>query len=286
MLLIPPPPPDHYNLVPVTYDFLSWEAVGGADECGLFDQINLKMSGDLLDEEDVFEMTKDGRFDDETVEPEVFIRLPRGSDPAPAPKTTPMYPGAVIAEAYTPDPRQHHRIGPMNGAKPKQPMFETPNRLIPRHNRLPPRAGTQLVTDRFMDEPPTLPTPGHGRPPLRAGTQPVTDRFVDELPMLTTPGHGRLPLRAGTQPVTDRSVYKLTTLPTAVDSYDRPPPRRGTEPVCDFYRPQHADLMDTVAQLQFEIDALKFVQPGQPTSATGTPAVQPKTGGVHLNGSA
>ena len=61
----------------------------------------LKMSGDLSHEEDVFEMTKDGRFDDETVELEVFIRLPRGSDPAPelVPRATPMDPGAVSAEA-------------------------------------------------------------------------------------------------------------------------------------------------------------------------------------------
>ena len=38
------------------------------------------MSGDQSDEEDVFELTKEGRFDDETVEPEVIIRLPRGSE--------------------------------------------------------------------------------------------------------------------------------------------------------------------------------------------------------------
>ena len=55
-----------------------------------------------------------------------------------------------------------------------------------------------------------------------------------------------------------------------------PPPRTGTESVYDFHMPQQADLMDTVAQLQFEIDALKFVQPGQSTWATGTPPVQPK----------
>ena len=79
------------------------------------------MSGDLSDEEDVFEMTKDGRFDDETVEPEVIIRLPRGSDLAPelVPRASPMDRGAVSAEANTPDPR------PLNDAKPKKPMFET-----------------------------------------------------------------------------------------------------------------------------------------------------------------
>ena len=126
-----------------------------------------------------------------------------------------------------------------------------------------------------MDKPPTLPTPGLSRPLARAGTQPVTDRFVNELATLPNPGHGRPPPWAGTQPVIDRSMYKLTTLPTPVDRHDRPPPRAGTEPVYDFNRPQQADLMDTVAQLQFEIDALKFVQPGQSTSAKGTPPVRP-----------
>ena len=67
-----------------------------------------------------------------------------------------MDPEAVRAEADMPDPRQHRRIGPINGAKPKQPMFETPNLLIPGYDRPPMRAGTQLVTDRFMDEPPTV----------------------------------------------------------------------------------------------------------------------------------
>ena len=66
-------------------------------------------------------------------------------------------------------------------------------------------------------------------------------------------------------------MYKLTTLATPVDRYDKPPPRTGTEPLYDFHRPQQADLMDTVAQLQFEIDALKLS-----TSSTGTPPVQLK----------
>ena len=158
-------------------------------------------------------MTKEDRFDDETVEPEVIICLPRGSDPAPelVPRATPMGLGVVSAEADTPDPRQQFRIEP-------------------------------------LDELPTLPTLGHGRPPPQAGTQPVIAQYM----------------------------YKLTTLPTQVDRYDRPPPRTGTGPECDFHRPQQADLMDTVAQLQFGIYALKFVQPGQSTSAKGTPPVQSK----------
>ena len=92
-----------------------------------------------------------------------------------------------LPEADTPDPRQHHRIAPLNGAKLKKPMFETSTLLIPGHDRPPPRVGTEWVTERFMDELPTLPTPGHGRPTPRSGTQPVTDRFMDELQTLPTP---------------------------------------------------------------------------------------------------
>ena len=71
-----------------------------------------------------------------------------------------MDPGAVSAEADMPEPRQHRRIGPLNGAKLKQPMFETPNLLIPGHDRPPPRVGTQPVTNRFMDEPTDAANPG------------------------------------------------------------------------------------------------------------------------------
>ena len=44
--------------------------------------------------------------DDETVEPEVIIHLPRGSDLAPelVPRATPMDPGTISADADTPDP--------------------------------------------------------------------------------------------------------------------------------------------------------------------------------------
>ena len=215
VVIVHPPSPLQFGARDLGFSFLG--SGGGAGECGLFDQRSQQMSGDMSDEEEVFEITKDGRFDDETVEPEVIIRLPRDYDLAPelVPRATPMDPGAVSAEADTPDLRQHRRVGPMNGAKPKQPMFETPTLLIPGHDRPLPRAGTQPVTSRFMDEPLTLPTTEHGRPPLRAGTQPVTDQFMNELPTLPTPGHGRPPPRAGTQPVTDQFMHELPTLPTA-----------------------------------------------------------------------
>ena len=49
-----------------------------------------------------------------------------------------------------------------------------------------------------------------------------------------------------------------------------------TEPVYDYCRQQQANLMDTVVQLQFKIDVVKSVQPGQSMSATGILSVQPK----------
>ena len=53
---------------------------------------NLKMSQEQSEEENGLMITEDGRFHDETAEPEVIIRLPRGSDPAPelVPRATPM----------------------------------------------------------------------------------------------------------------------------------------------------------------------------------------------------
>ena len=111
MLLIvnPPPPPSPLQFCACDLGFSFLGSGGGADECGLFDQRSLKMSGDLSDKEDVFELTKDGRFDDETMETEVIIRLPRGSDPASEMvlRATLVDPGAVGAEADTPDPGRH-----------------------------------------------------------------------------------------------------------------------------------------------------------------------------------
>ena len=69
-------------------------------------------------------------------------------------------------------------------------------------------------------------------------------------------------------------MYKPTNPANPADRYDRLPTGTGTEPAYDCHGTRQADLMDTVAQLQFEIDVLKFVQSGQSTSATGTPPVQ------------
>ena len=116
--------------------------------------------------------TEDGQVD--TVETEVNFRLPRGSDPGLelVPKDMPMVPD-------TPDPGQQRRLGPLSGAKPE--LFST-------RSRPPPRAGTQPVTDRFM-ETPTTSTPGHSSPPPKAGTQLVTYRLLYKIPTLPTPGH-------------------------------------------------------------------------------------------------
>ena len=109
-------------------------------------------------------------------------------------------------------------------------------------------------------------------------------RSMYEMPTLPTPGYSRPPLRTGTQPVTDWFMYELPALPTPVHSYSRPPPRTGTQPATDFCSPQQANLVDTVAQLQFEIEALKFGPPGPstwprgPMPAQPRPAAQPQTG--------
>ena len=57
-----------------------------------------------------------------------------------------------------------------------------------------------------------------------------------------------------------------------VHRYDQLPPK--TE-LYDLYRPPEADLMDTVAHLQLEVEALKFVQSG-PSTATKALPVQSK----------
>ena len=72
------------------------------------------------EEENGLVKTEDGRLDDETAEPEVILRLPRGSDLAPelVPRATPMDPGIVSVDAGTPCRfgRQHCRFGPLSGA--------------------------------------------------------------------------------------------------------------------------------------------------------------------------
>ena len=76
--------------------------------------------------------------------------------------------------------------------------------------------------------------------------------------------------------MTDRFMHEQPTLSTLVHSHSRPLPRTGTKPVYNFYVPAQADLVDTVEQLQFEIDALKFAPPGPSMSATRAPPVQPR----------
>ena len=55
------------------------------------------MSEEQSEEENGLVTTEDDRFDDETTEPGVILRLPHGSDPAPelVPRATPMDPGTV-----------------------------------------------------------------------------------------------------------------------------------------------------------------------------------------------
>ena len=101
----------------------------------------------------------------------------------------------------------------------------------------------------------------------------MPDRFAYELPTLPISGHGRLPPWTRTQPVLIRFMDDPLDMPTPVHRYDQLPP--NTE-LYDLHRPTEADLMDTVAQLQLEVDALKFVQSGPSTSATKALPVQSK----------
>ena len=120
-----------------------------------------------------------------------------------------------------------------------------PTQPCPVPDRLLPGAGTHSVNDWFTYELLTLPTLGHGRLPPRTRTQPVPDRFMDDPPNMPTP------------------VYRDYQLPLKTELYD-------------VYMPPEADLMDKVAQLQLEVETLKFVQSGPSTSATETPPVQSK----------
>ena len=108
-----------------------------------------------------------------------------------------------------PDPGQIRRLGPLSGAKPKQPRYELPIRPTPGPGRLVPCARIQLVTDRFAFEMPTPTYPGPG-----TGTQPVTDRFAYELTTWTR-----------TQPVLDRLMDYPPDMPNSVPGYDRLPPK-------------------------------------------------------------
>ena len=220
-------------------------------------------------------VTGDGPVDDGTAETEVNFRLPRGSYPGPdrVPMDMPIAMGAVGAEAVTPDPGQTRRLGPLIWTKPKRHKYELPIQPTPGPGRLVPGAGIQPATDRFAFEMPTLTYPGPGRQLPGTGTQPVTDWFAYKLLTLPTLGQGRLPQRTSTQPVLDRLMDDPSNMPNAVPGYDRLPPR--TE-VCDSHRSPEPDLMDTVAHLQLEVEALKFVQSGPSTLHMKTLPVQSK----------
>ena len=76
------------------------------------------------------------------------------------------------------------------------------------------------------------------------GTQPGFDRFRDGLPNMTDSGsHDELPGR-----------------------------EKGYDPI----RSSEAELMDTMAHLQLDVEALKFGQLGQSTLARQTPPIQSK----------
>ena len=89
------------------------------------------------------------------------------------------------------------------------------------------------------------------------------------------PEHSRftyeLPPRIRTPPVLDRLGDDFSDMPNSM--HDKLPPRAE---VYDSIRSPEADLMDTVAHLQLEVEALKFVQSGPSTLAIKTLPVQSK----------
>ena len=71
----------------------------------------------------------------------------------------------------------------------------------------------------------------------------------------------------------DRLMDDPPDIPNSVPGYDRLPPRAE---VYNSYRSPEADLMDTVAHVQLEVEALKFVQSGPSTLDMKTLLVQSK----------
>ena len=98
----------------------------------------------------------------------------------------------------------------------------------------------------------------------------MTDRFTYDLPP-----------RTRTQPVLNRLRDDLPDMPNSVTGYIELPPRAE---VYDSIRSTEADLIDTVAHLHLEVQALTFVQSGPSTLAMKTLLV--KTGGIYIHQSA
>ena len=201
------------------------------------------MNKELSDEEVVFEMTKDGWFDDETGEPEVIIRLSRGSDLAPGlvPQATPWDPGAGSADAATPDPEQHRRVVHLSGVKPKQSMFKMPTLATPGHST--PRTETQPVINRFMYELPTLPTPldyrfGNGTLQSR-GTGPALESMLPDTMMNegTMGGDVSAPVLRQNQRFGPRSGVRprLFGHEMLTPIHDAPPPPTAGSPYSSYH---------------------------------------------------
>ena len=108
-------------------------------------------------------VTEDDRSADETADSEVDIHLPHGPDLnlGLVPQTAQMDLETVGADAATPDPGLHRRLGP---------IYELPT---PMHSRLPPMTGRQPVTD--FRGPYRADLKDTVRLPPMTGRQPVTD---------------------------------------------------------------------------------------------------------------
>ena len=112
------------------------------------------------------------------------------------------------------------------------------------------------VTDWYTFGMPTPTYPGPARQSPGTGIQLAMDQFVYELPPQTK-----------TRPGFDRVWDDWPDMPNSVPSHDKLSPKAE---VHDSDKSPRADLMDTVAHLQLEVEALKFVQSAPPALAKRT----------------
>ena len=196
------------------------------------------MSREQSDGEDNVVETGTDWFVDATAETEVelCLHLQVGKD-------IPIYPGAVCLDVVGPDLGMQRRLEPPNGAKPKWARHGLQLPRTPEPHRQLPGAGAQPIgfgdgRCPFGITSPTYSGPAQRRP--NAGIQPV---------MLTP----------------DQFAFELPTLAHLSSS-------EGSDPT----RAPKAELMDTVACLQLEVEALTFGPLGHSTLGGPTSPVRSK----------
>ena len=240
------------------------------------------MSWEQSDGEDSVGETGTDGFVDAMAETEVELCLPLEVDMEPDQirKDVPIISGAVNLYAVDPDPGTQRRVGPLNGAKPKWPRHGFPTvPHTPEPHRQLPGAGAQPLG--FRDGRRKF---GMSRPAYRQLTQRRLNAGIHQVKL--TP---------------DRFAFGLLT--TALLSPEKQLPGLGTE--SEFYRfgdglpkmirlgfrsrlqgrsdssdpirtPENV-LMDPVARLQLEVEAMKCGPPGHQTLDRPTSPVRTTT---------